>query len=91
MWTSIRIVTFFHYRTLANYITWRLVRGFDYVLSEPFDLAKFKFDSAIYGVRGTTPKWRSCIDRLSGNMLFAVGALFVEEHFSSEDRKKVDP
>ncbi|KAK2194153.1 hypothetical protein NP493_2g15008 [Ridgeia piscesae] len=76
--------------TLANYITWRLVRGFDYVLSEPFDLAKFKFDSAIYGVRGTTPKWRSCIDRLSGNMLFAVGALFVEEHFSSEDRKKTE-
>lgn len=76
--------------TLANYIIWHVVRGFEYVLSEPFDLAMFKFNSAIFGIHGTTSKWRSCIDRLSSTMMFAVGSLFVDEHFSSEDRKKTE-
>ena len=81
----------FHYRTLANYIVWHIVHGFQFVLPQSFNLAKLKFDSAMYGVHGGTPRWRSCIERLSGTMMYAVGSLFVDEHFSSNDKKKVDP
>ena len=79
----------FRYRTLANYIVWHVVMKFESVLPEPFELAKFKFYSAIYGVRGTAPRWRSCVDRLSGTMMFVVGSLFVDKHFSSGDKEKV--
>ncbi|KAI0238129.1 Endothelin-converting enzyme 1 [Lamellibrachia satsuma] len=76
--------------TLANYIVWHIVHGFQFVLPQSFYLAKLKFDSAMYGVHGGTPRWRSCIEQLSGTMMYAVGSLFVAEHFSSNDKKKTE-
>ena len=74
---------------LANYIVWQLVRDFESVLPEPFELAKSKFASVLYGVRGAAPRWRRCVDRLNTAMMFVVGSLYVDEHFSSGDKKKV--
>ena len=79
----------FRSRTLANYIVWQLVRNFEHVLPEPFELAKLKLYSAIYGVGGIPPRWRRCVDRLGSAMMFVVDSLYVDEYFSSGDKKKV--
>ena len=79
----------FRSSTLANYIVWQLVRDFESVLSEPFESAKSKFASVLYGGRGAAPRWRRCVDRLNTAMMFVVGSLYVDEHFSSGDKKKV--
>ena len=70
---------------------WHLVKKFQNVLPKRDDLTDFKFNSPKYDVVGNMPRWRSCVDRVNTAMKFAVGALFVDEHFSSDDKKKVDP
>lgn len=54
-----------------------------------FRLAMLDFEYAQSGVQSSPALWEECIERTTGTIGFAVGALFVKKSFSEDSKQNV--
>ena len=48
------------------------------------------FPQVLHGVTGEPERWKLCVSYANDNMGFAVGRLFVENHFNDNSKQKVN-
>ncbi|CAL1540751.1 unnamed protein product [Lymnaea stagnalis] len=73
-------------RTVANYITWRLVMELVPEMSEVFQQAYNQYKQAISGVKRKPIRWIKCVEFLNDRMGMVVGALFIRDNFKKESK-----
>ena len=72
--------------TLVDYMVWRLVDSYAIYLTLDFSEAKLQTAKVTSGIDSIGPRWRFCFDETVNTFKFVTSALFVEEHFSKEDK-----
>ncbi|KAJ8256851.1 hypothetical protein COCON_G00190030 [Conger conger] len=76
-------------RVLHNYMLWRIVAALSEHLSTAFRSTIHEFSREIDGTERQLEPGRLCLTQANKHFGMALGALFVQEHFSSQSRAKV--
>ncbi|XP_055502179.1 endothelin-converting enzyme-like 1 [Leucoraja erinacea] len=76
-------------RVLHNYMIWRIVVALSEHLSTPFRDAIHNFSKELDGTEKQLDLGKMCLDQANKQFGMALGALFVEEYFSSSSKMKV--
>ncbi|XP_005997425.1 endothelin-converting enzyme-like 1 [Latimeria chalumnae] len=76
-------------RILHNYMLWRIVAALSEHLSTPFRDAIHEFSKEIEGTEKQVELGKMCLSQANKHFGMALGALFVEEYFSSSSKAKV--
>ncbi|MGV9826020.1 MULTISPECIES: M13 family metallopeptidase [unclassified Gordonia (in: high G+C Gram-positive bacteria)] len=77
-----------HWKT---WLTWRLLHSAAPYLSEPFVAANFDFyGRTLTGTEAIRDRWKRAVAFVEGAMGFAVGKLYVEQHFPPEAKARMD-
>lgn len=76
-------------RVLHNYMLWRIVAALSEHLSTPFRNTIHEFSHEIEGTEQQLELGRMCLNQANKHFGMALGALFVEEYFSSASKAKV--
>ncbi|XP_016112284.1 endothelin-converting enzyme-like 1 [Sinocyclocheilus grahami] len=76
-------------RVLHNYMSWRIVAALSEHLSTAFRSTIHEFSREIDGGERQLDLERLCLNQASKHFGMALGALFVQQHFSSSSRAKV--
>ncbi|MDI9817593.1 MULTISPECIES: M13 family metallopeptidase [unclassified Legionella] len=71
------------------YLRWRLIDTFAPYLSQPFVEQNFQMISAIGGAEKLLPRWKRVINTENAALGFAIGKLYVEQHFSPAAKQEV--
>ncbi len=58
-------------------------------LSDEFHDAQKDLEIALFGASLQQERWRTCIAQTDGSIGFALGAMFVNESFSTESKTQV--
>ena len=66
-----------------------MIRGYASSSGVLFRQVALELNRALYGIDGGSPQWERCVGSAEGSLGFAAGALFVEEHFSRQDKEEV--
>lgn len=78
-----------HPRVLHNYMLWRIVAALSEHLSTAFRSTIHEFSREIDGTEQQLELGRLCLTQANKHFGMALGALFVEQHFSSQSKAKV--
>ncbi|XP_043928223.1 phosphate-regulating neutral endopeptidase PHEX [Protopterus annectens] len=73
-------------RTVANYITWRMVHSRIFHLSRRFLYRHLDFARIITGTNSLADRWDKCVNLVESALPYASGRLFVDAYFQ-EDKK----
>ncbi|XP_041377797.1 neprilysin-1-like [Gigantopelta aegis] len=73
-------------RTLTNYMFWRIMMHRVANLPDAYKQVRKEYFKKLYGSETERSRWRDCVSYVKDNMGYAVGRLFVEQHFD-EDAK----
>ncbi|XP_054650622.1 endothelin-converting enzyme-like 1 isoform X1 [Dunckerocampus dactyliophorus] len=76
-------------RVLHNYMLWRIVAELSEHLSTAFRSTIHEFSREINGTEQQLELGRLCLTQANKHFGMALGALFVQEHFSSQSKAKV--
>ncbi|KAK7171328.1 hypothetical protein R3I93_003815 [Phoxinus phoxinus] len=76
-------------RVLHNYMLWRMVAALSEHLSTAFRSSIHEFSREIDGTEQQLDLQRLCLNQANKHFGMALGALFVQQHFSSASRAKV--
>ncbi|KAF7235618.1 Endothelin-converting enzyme-like 1 [Varanus komodoensis] len=76
-------------RVLHNYVLWRIVVVLSEHLSTPFREATHELAREMEGAEKPPEPGKACLSQANKHFGMALGALFVEEHFSPSSRAKV--
>ncbi|XP_007900582.1 endothelin-converting enzyme-like 1 [Callorhinchus milii] len=76
-------------RILHNYVIWRIVVGLSEHLSTPFRDAIHEFSKELDGTEKPMDLGKICLNQANKQFGMVLGALFVEEYFSSNSKIKV--
>uniref|UniRef100_A0A3Q3WFE6 Uncharacterized protein n=1 Tax=Mola mola TaxID=94237 RepID=A0A3Q3WFE6_MOLML len=76
-------------RVLHNYMLWRIVAALSEHLSTAFRSTIHEFSREIDGTEQQLELGKLCLTQANKHFGMALGALFVQEHFSSESKAKV--
>ncbi|MBN3298517.1 ECEL1 protein, partial [Amia calva] len=76
-------------RVLHNYMLWRVVAALSEHLSTAFRSTIHEFSREIDGTERQVDLGRLCLTQANKHFGMALGALFVQEHFSSHSKAKV--
>ncbi|KAG5837000.1 hypothetical protein ANANG_G00234600, partial [Anguilla anguilla] len=76
-------------RVLHNYMLWRIVAALSEHLSTAFRSTIHEFSQEIDGTERQLELGRLCLTQANKHFGMALGALFVQEHFSSHSKAKV--
>ncbi|XP_056099956.1 endothelin-converting enzyme-like 1, partial [Rhinichthys klamathensis goyatoka] len=76
-------------RVLHNYMLWRMVAALSEHLSTAFRSSIHEFSREIDGTEQQLDLQRLCLNQANKHFGMALGALFVQQHFSSASRVKV--
>uniref|UniRef100_A0A8C9VZV5 Endothelin converting enzyme like 1 n=1 Tax=Scleropages formosus TaxID=113540 RepID=A0A8C9VZV5_SCLFO len=76
-------------RVLHNYMLWRIVAALSEHLSTAFRSTIHEFSREIDGTERQLDLGQLCLNQANKHFGMALGALFVEEHFSSHSKAKV--
>ena len=79
----------FDFRVLANYVTWHVVDSYTKYLPSQFREANLILLRQLNGVDTLPPRWHSCVGRTEDAMPYVTGALWLQGHFTQEDREEV--
>lgn len=82
-------VTGFFFRVLHNYMLWRIVAALSEHLSTAFRSTIHEFSREIDGTEQQLDLGRLCLTQANKHFGMALGALFVQQHFSSQSKAKV--
>ncbi|XP_043263785.1 neprilysin-2 isoform X2 [Colletes gigas] len=74
-------------RIQANYVMWRAAASSVSYLTEEIRKRQLQYSTALSGKTEREPRWKECIDTVSGSLAISVGALYVRKYFK-EDAKK---
>ncbi|XP_053978584.1 neprilysin-2 isoform X1 [Hylaeus volcanicus] len=74
-------------RVQANYVMWRAAASSVSYLTEGIRKRQLQYSTALSGKTEREPRWKECIDTVSGSLSISVGALYVRKYFK-EDAKK---
>uniref|UniRef100_A0A1I7WVX6 Peptidase_M13_N domain-containing protein n=1 Tax=Heterorhabditis bacteriophora TaxID=37862 RepID=A0A1I7WVX6_HETBA len=73
---------------LANYIIWRVVQSSVRFLDERFEDIKQDFSRVMTGQQQRSPRWKDCAQVPSTVLPLAAGAIYVDAHFNSQDKRE---
>ncbi|KAK6026936.1 hypothetical protein OSTOST_07081 [Ostertagia ostertagi] len=73
---------------LVNYIIWRVVQASVRLLDERFENIKQDFSRVMTGQQQRSPRWKDCAQVPSSVLPLAAGAVYVQAHFNSEDKRE---
>ncbi|XP_057695822.1 endothelin-converting enzyme-like 1 isoform X2 [Corythoichthys intestinalis] len=76
-------------RVLHNYMLWRIVAALSEHLSTAFRSTIHEFSREIDGTEQQLELGRMCLTQANKHFGMALGALFVQQHFSSQSKAKV--
>lgn len=68
---------------------WRLVLRTSGDTTQEMNFASSKFWKVFYGTTGSQPRWKGCVNRVSGYLGFAVGAAYIERSFDQQAKNEV--
>ncbi|MGV3739958.1 MAG: M13 family metallopeptidase [Gammaproteobacteria bacterium] len=71
------------------YLRWHWIDGVAPYLSQPFVDENFKMTQILSGTQSLPPRWKQVITTESDVLGFAVGEVYVKEHFSAASRQQV--
>nr|XP_033323580.1 neprilysin-2 isoform X1 [Megalopta genalis] len=74
-------------RVQANYVMWRAAASSVSYLTEEIRKRQLQYSTALSGRTEREPRWKECIDTVSGSLGISVGAMYVRKYFK-EDAKK---
>jgi len=75
--------------TWKAYLTWHLLDTYAAALSDPFVNEDFHMAQVLNGAKQLLPRWKRVIKAENQALGFAIGKLYVKQHFSKEDKKQV--
>jgi predicted metalloendopeptidase len=75
-------------RTIANYVMWRITGFSSFFLTDELRKRQLQYSTVLSGKQDEEPRWKECIDIVSGSLPISVGALYIRKHFK-EDSKRV--
>lgn len=71
-----------------TYMRWHLIDAFASFLSQPFVDQNFKMAAVLTGTEKILPRWKRVVRTENSALGFAIGKMYVERYFSSEDKKQ---
>ncbi|XP_041850375.1 endothelin-converting enzyme-like 1 isoform X2 [Melanotaenia boesemani] len=83
------IIKYTSKRVLHNYMLWRIVAALSEHLSTAFRSTIHEFSREIDGTEQQLELGRLCLTQANKHFGMALGALFVQQHFSSQSKAKV--
>lgn len=72
-----------------TYLRWHWIDGVAAYLSKPFVEEDFKMTQILSGAQSLPPRWKQVVTTESDVLGFAVGEIYVKQHFSAADRQQV--
>lgn len=72
-----------------SYLRWHVVNSFASFLSNPFVNEKLKLATALTGVESLLPRWKRVVSTENAALGFAIGKLYIEKHFSPQEKREV--
>ncbi|XP_033211544.1 neprilysin-2-like [Belonocnema kinseyi] len=77
-------------RVLANYLLCRALQEDVDLLTNAFRNSKMKLSTIVNGPVERQVQWKECLDMVSSELEFIIGALYVRKYFSPESKKKAE-
>jgi len=74
-------------RVQANYALWRATAASISYLTDDIRKRQLKYTVELNGKAEREPRWKECVDIVSGSMAISVGSMYVRKYFK-EDAKK---
>ncbi|KOX75065.1 Membrane metallo-endopeptidase-like 1 [Melipona quadrifasciata] len=74
-------------RVQANYVMWRAAASSVSYLTDGIRNRQLQYSTALSGKTEREPRWKECVDTVSGSLAISVGAMYVRKYFK-EDAKK---
>ncbi|CAK9798490.1 Nep2 [Anthophora plagiata] len=74
-------------RVQANYVMWRAAAASVSYLTDDIRKRQLQYSTALSGKTEREPRWKECVDTVSGSLATSVGAMYVRKYFK-EDAKK---
>ncbi|XP_066597327.1 neprilysin-2 isoform X2 [Prorops nasuta] len=74
-------------RIQANYVMWRVAAVSVSYLNEDIRKRQLAYSTALSGKTEREPRWKECVDLVSGSLSISVGALYVRKYFNEEAKK----
>lgn len=71
------------------YLRWHWLDGVATYLSKPFVAEHFKMIKVLSGKQSLPPRWKQVVSAESSALGFAIGEVYVKQHFSQEARQQV--
>lgn len=78
-----------YFRKLSNYIIWRIAHNYAQELSWNYIHATRTFHVDKYGEQQFVGSWYHCFWHADHSMGDALGSLYAEQHFDSQNKRKV--
>lgn len=73
------------------YAKWRILSDAAPYLSEKFDEEDFNFNSKVVrGIQEREPRWKRAVENIDGLIGEAVGKIYVQKYFPSEDKARME-
>jgi predicted metalloendopeptidase len=73
-----------------QWLTYRTFRNNSSILPAKVDDTHFEFSSALSGAEQKRERWKRGVQTINGTLGEAVGQLYVERHFSSDSKERVE-
>lgn len=74
-------------RTIANYVMWRITGFSSFFLTENLRKRQLQYSTVISGKQEQEPRWKECVDIVTGSLPISVGALYIRKHFQEDSRQ----
>lgn len=74
-------------RVQANYALWRAAAASVSYLTDDIRKRQLKYTTELNGKTEREPRWKECVDIVSGGLAISVGSMYVRKYFK-EDAKK---
>ncbi|XP_016921652.1 neprilysin-2 isoform X2 [Apis cerana] len=71
-------------RVQANYVMWRAAASSVSYLTDEIRKRQLQYSTALSGKTEREPRWKECIDTVSGSLAISVGAMYVRKYFKQD-------
>lgn len=76
-------------RLLANYIIWRAVHQSLGTGNKFMREMKHELHQQLYGITERPPRWKTCLNHLSGSLSLALSLLYIKHNFNKQSKLSV--
>ena len=87
---SIAIMNDTDFELIKTYLKYRIVSGTDTVLNDKtYDISFDFYNRTMAGQKEPKPRWKRAVSMIDGSLGEMVGQLYVDKHFSSDAKKRM--